>query len=60
MRDAYIITLYKNKSAKSDCNNHSGISLFGVNGKAFALVIVPRLQKLAERVYPESQCGFSS
>ena len=59
-RDAKIITLYKNKGARSDCNNHRGISLLGITGKAFARVILPRLQKLAERVYPESQCGFRS
>ena len=55
MRDAKIITLYKNKGTRSDCNNHRGISLLGVAGKAFARVVLPRLQKLAERVYPESQ-----
>ena len=27
-------------------------------GKVFAKVVLIRLQKLAERVYPESQCGF--
>ena len=29
-------------------------------GKIFVLVILVRLQQLAERVYPESQCGFRS
>ena len=54
MCDAKIITLYKNKGTRSDCNNHWGISLIGVAGKAFALVVFPRLQKLAEIVYSES------
>ena len=36
----------------------SGISLLSVIGKVFAKVNLIRLQKLAERVYPESQCGF--
>ena len=27
-------------------------------GKCFARVVLMRLQKIAERVYPESQCGF--
>ena len=58
MRDAKIITLYKNKGDRSDCNNYRGISLLSIVGKAFARVILKRLQKLAERVYPESQCGF--
>ena len=58
MRDAKIITLYKNKSERTDCNNYRGILLLGIVGKVFARVILVRLQKLAERVYPESQCGF--
>ena len=58
MRDAKIVTLYKNKSERSDCNNYIGISLLSIVGKVFARVILTRLQKMAERVYPESQCGF--
>ncbi|KAI8483937.1 hypothetical protein Bbelb_383270 [Branchiostoma belcheri] len=58
MRDASIITLYKNKGDRSNCNNYRGISLLSIVGKAFARVILNRLQILAERVYPESQCGF--
>ena len=58
MRDANIVTLYKNKGDRSDCNNYRGISLLSIVGKVFARVILNRLQKLADRVYPESQCGF--
>ena len=58
MRDAKIITHFKNKGERSDCNNYRGISLLSVIGKVFAKVILIRLQKLSERVYPESQCGF--
>ena len=58
MRDAKIVTLYKNKGARSDCNNYRGISLLIIVGKLFAKVLLSRLQQLAERVYPESQCGF--
>ena len=58
MRDAKIVTLYKNKGDRSDCNNYRGISLLSITGKVFARVVLNRLQKLAERVYPESQCGF--
>lgn len=58
MRDANIVTLYKNKGDRSDCNNYRGISLLSITGKVFARVVLARLQSLASRVYPESQCGF--
>ena len=58
MRDAKIVTLYKNKGDRSDCNNYRGISLLSIVGKAFARVVLARLQVLAQQVYPESQCGF--
>ena len=43
-----------------DCNNHRGICLLGIAGKAFVSWILPYLQKSAERVYAESQCGSQS
>ena len=58
MRDSKIITLYRNKGEGSDCNNYRGNFLLSIVGKVFARVILIRLQKLAERIYPESQCGF--
>ena len=58
MRNAKIVTLYKNKGDRSDCNNYRGISLLSIVGKVFARVILTRLQVLAEYIYPESQCGF--
>ena len=58
MRDAKIVTLYKNKGDRSDCNNYTGISLLSIVGKAFARVVLARLQVLAQQEYPESQCGF--
>ena len=39
-------------------NNYRGISLLIIVVKVFARVILIRLQKLAERIYPELQCGF--
>ena len=58
MRDSNIITIYKNKGERNDCNNYRDISLRSIVGKVFARVILIRLQKLAERICPESQCGF--
>ena len=60
MRDSILSTLYKNKGDRSDRNNYRGISLLCIAGKLFARVALYRLQKIAERVYPESQCGFRS
>ena len=58
MRDANIVTLCKNKGDLSDCNTYRGISLLSVVGKVFARVAMTKLQILAERTFPESQCGF--
>ena len=58
IRDSNIITIYKNKGERNDCNTYRGISLRSIVGKVFARDILIRLQKLAERIYPESQCGF--
>ncbi len=35
MQDAKIVTLYKNKCDRSNCNNYRGISLLSIVGKAF-------------------------
>ena len=58
MYDAKEVTLYKNKGDRSDCNNYRGISLLSVVGKVFVRIAQGRLQNLAERIYPKSQCGF--
>ena len=60
MRDANIITLYKNKDDHSDCNNYHGISVLSISGKLFVHIILHRLQILPDRIYPESQCSFCS
>ena len=36
MRDAKIVTLYKNKGERSDCNKNRGISLLRIIGKVYA------------------------
>ena len=56
MRDTKITTLYKNKGGQS--NNYRRILLLSIFGKAFVRVVLNRLHLLAERVYPEAQCGF--
>ena len=58
MRDANIVTIYKNKGDRCDCDNYRGISLLSIVGKLFAGIVLHRLQILADRIYPESQCDF--
>ena len=60
MRDATIVTLYKGKGDRGNCDSYRGISLLSVAGKAFARVVLARLQSLADSVYPETQCGLRS
>jgi len=43
MRDAKIITLYKNNGDRSDCNNYRGMSLLSTLGKLYARVLLVRL-----------------
>ena len=59
LRDAVIITLYKNKGEKSDCSNYRGITLLSIAGKILARVLLNRLvPAIADHNLPESQCGF--
>ncbi|KAL8583100.1 hypothetical protein ACOMHN_008538 [Nucella lapillus] len=53
MRYANIITLYKNKSDRSDCNNYRGISFLSIVGKTLAHTVLNKLQSLAERLQEE-------
>ena len=40
------------------CDNWRGISLLDVVGKVFARILQERLQVVAEKILPESECGF--
>ena len=40
MRDANIVTFYKGKGDRGDCNNYRGISLLNIVGKLFAKVVL--------------------
>jgi len=56
-KDALVVPIPKN-SDLSQCDNWRGISLLDVGGKLFAKIIQNRLQTMAQRVLPDSQCGF--
>ena len=56
MRDANIVTLYKNKGDHSYCNNYRGMSL--LSWANLCPCCTQQTLQLATRVNPESQCGF--
>ena len=59
LKDAVIISLYKNKGEKSDCSNYGGITLLTIAGKVLARILLNRLiPSIIEDFTPESQCGF--
>lgn len=45
---------------QSICDNYRVISLLSIIGKLFVQIVLRRIQKLANRIYPESQYGFKS
>ena len=53
-QDVVLVPLPK----KCSCDNCRGIALLEVVGKVVARVLQERLQKLADDLLPESQCGF--
>ena len=59
-KDANIVTIWKRKGSKSDCNNYRGISLLAIAGKILGKILLKRLTTtIIEPVLPESQCGQS-
>lgn len=55
--NSMLVTLPK-KGDLSICDNWRGIALLDVVGKVVARVLQSRLQRIAEEVLPDSQCGF--
>lgn len=56
-RNAELVPIPK-KGNLTSCDNWRGIALLDVVGKVVGRLIQTRLQQLAERELPESQCGF--
>ena len=56
-KDAIIVPIPK-KGDLRECNNWRNISLLDVAGKVFAQIIQERLQVIAKKILPDSQCGF--
>lgn len=57
-KDANIVTIFK-KGDRTQCGNYRGISLLSIAGKAFARILLNRLNvHITPDVLPETQCGF--
>ena len=52
------ITILFKKGDRSQCGNYRGISLLSVVGKVFAGILLQRLKRIADKVYPQSQSGY--
>ena len=58
-RNTTFVSLFKNRSSKTDCGNYRGISLLSVAGKILARVVLNRLiTNISEENLPEAQCRF--
>ena len=52
------ITIPFKKGDRSQCGNYRVISLLSVVGKVFADILLQRLKRIADKVYPQSQSGY--
>ena len=57
-KDALIVTIYKRKGDRRDCDNHCGISLLSITGKVLAKIMLNRLKIISEQLLPEAQCDL--
>ena len=61
LKNAVIVSLYKNKEEKSNCSNYGCITLLFIAGILLARVLLNRLiPTTAQENTSESQCGFRS
>lgn len=60
LKDATIVTIFKNKGSRTDCGNYRGISLLATAGKVLAKIIQIRIVDNFLSTVSESQCGFRS
>ena len=59
-RDGVIVSLYKGKGPRSACSSHRPITLLSVPGKAFAQVLLSRIEPLLVANRRSPQSGFTS
>ncbi len=57
-RKAIIVTLYKGKGNREECNNYRGISLLSVPGKIYGRILNERMMKITDKSVGDEQGGF--
>ena len=57
---AIIVTVYKGKGDRSECNNYRGISLLSIPGKVYGRVLINKVCSLIKGLIGKEQCGFRS
>lgn len=57
LTDPNIAILFK-KGDRSHCGNYRGISLLSVVGKLLSDILLQRLKRIADKMYPQSQSGY--
>ena len=55
-----LVSLFKGKRTKSDCDHHRGITFLESVGKVLARVLLDRLiENICPLIIPEAQCSFT-
>ncbi len=57
-REAIIVSIYKGKGKREECNIYKGISLFSVPGKIYRRILHERMMKVTDKSVGDEQGGF--
>ena len=59
--DGILVSIFKGKESKSECDHSRNITLLEAVGKVLARLLLDRLMEyICPKVIPETQCGFRS
>ena len=56
-KDAIVVSIYKNKGPRNDCNSYRGISLLSVVGKVLGRILVNRISDYVTNILPNVALG---
>ena len=57
-RDMRMVSVYKGKGEKYECNSYRGVCLISAVGKVYGSGMINRVRKGTEAVIGEEECGF--